>query len=61
MTEDLSKANHAAVKTLLPLRKAKEIDSFWTTNGVILVKKHATSVPIKLTCDDDVNAKLAEV
>ena len=54
MTEDLTSSNHSVVKQLLALKKVDKIDSFWTSNGRILVKKDATSEPTRVSSQDSV-------
>ena len=44
LTEDLTSKNHSVIKSLLELRKAKRINSFWTSNGKILAKVTHRSV-----------------
>ena len=53
LTEDLTSVNHSVVKSLLPLKKNESIDSFWTSNGQIYVKKDSTSDPVKVSSTDD--------
>ena len=45
VTEDLTRANHKTVQTLLKLKRNNKIDSFWTTDGKVLVKPTALSKP----------------
>lgn len=59
LTEDLTSANHAVVKQLLPLKKNAKINSFWTVNGQIYVKKTALSDPVKISYMDSVSSKLS--
>ena len=49
VTEDLTRANHKTVQTLLKLKKNGKIDSFWTTDGKVLVKSTAESKPFTLS------------
>ena len=58
LTEDLTSANHVVVKQLLPLKKNKKIDSFWTMNGQIYVKKEQLSDPVKIRVNDLIDEKL---
>ena len=58
ITEDLTSANHAVVKQLLPLMKNKTIDSFWSINGQIYFKKNSTSDPLKISAMDSIADKL---
>ena len=58
MTEDLTSSNHSVVKQLLALKKVGKIDSFWTSNGRILVKRDATSEPTRVSSQDSVLFKL---
>ena len=46
ITEDLTSYNHSMVKQLLSLKRGNKIDSFWTSDGRVLVKKDAVSDPI---------------
>lgn len=59
LTEDLTSVNHSVVKSLLPMKKNDSIDSFWTSNGQIYVKKDPTSRPVKVSSIDDLNSKLS--
>ena len=59
ITEDLTKLNHAVVQSLLPLKKAKSIDSFWTRDGRIIVKKGSADDPIRISPNDNLNIKLS--
>ena len=59
LTEDLTSVNHSVVKSLLPLKKNDSIDSFWTSNGQIYVKKDSTSAPVKVSSTDDLNSRLS--
>ena len=52
ITEDLTKANHSTVKTLLKLKKNNKIDSFWTIDGKVLVKTSPTSKPLIISSAD---------
>ena len=45
-------------KQLLALKKVGKIDSFWTSNGRILVKRDATSEPTRVSSQDSVLFKL---
>ena len=54
LTEDLTSVNHAVVKQLLPLKKANKINSFWSINGQIYVKKDASSDPVKISAKDSI-------
>jgi len=45
MSKDLTKANHAIVKALIPLRKTKKVNSFWTQNGTVFAKKGSEDDP----------------
>ena len=58
ITEDLTTLNHGVVKSLLELRKSAKINSFWTSNGKILVKKSQEASPISLNIMDDISVKL---
>ena len=49
VTEDLTRANHKSVQTLLKLKKNDKIDNFWTTDGKVLVKSTAESKPFTLS------------
>lgn len=49
VTEDLTRANHKIVHTLLKLKKNGKIDSFWTTDGKVLVKTTAESKPFTIS------------
>lgn len=49
VTEDLTKANHQAVKVLLKLKKMNKINSFWTTDGKILVKSTSDGQPFPVS------------
>ena len=52
ITEDLTKANHSTVKTLLKFKKNDKIDSFWTIDGKVLVKTSPTSKPLTISSAD---------
>ena len=39
MSEDLTAMKHEVIKSLLPLKKDGLIDSFWTRDGRIIMKK----------------------
>lgn len=58
MTEDLTGSNHSVVKELLALKIDSKIDSFWTSNGRIYVKKGTDSEPIRISSRDCVTTKL---
>lgn len=58
ITEDLTAHNHSVIKSLLELKKAKQIDSFWTVNGNVLAKTTHESSPIRLRFTDDIPKKL---
>ena len=57
ITEDLTASNHAVVKQLLPLKKNSAIDSFWTSNGQIYVKKNSVCDPVKVSVTDNIPTK----
>lgn len=57
ITEDLTSHNHSMVKQLLSLKKGKKIDSFWTSDGRMLVKKEAVSDPIYVSPRDSISGK----
>ena len=59
LTEDLTKMNHAVVKSLLPLKKGEKIDSFWTRDGRIIVKKDNNEDPVRISPADNINLKLS--
>ena len=46
------------MKKLLPLKKGDKIDSFWSINGQIYVKKTAMSDPMKISAKDSLADKL---
>ena len=58
MTEDLTSANHAVIKSLLPLKKSNKIDSFWTRDGRIFVKLGARDNPIRIKPQENVETRL---
>ena len=58
MTEDLTSKNHSMVEQLLTMKKGDKIDSFWTSNGRIYVKKEPTSDPIRVSMNDSISVKL---
>ena len=58
VTEDLTNLNHGVVKSLLELRKSRKINSFWTSNGKILVKKTQETSPVVINFMDDIPFKL---
>lgn len=47
-TNVLTTLNHAIIKTLLSLKKANKINSFWTKNGKVLAKETSESKPFSL-------------
>lgn len=49
LTEDQTSINHSVIKSLLPLKKDGKIDSFWTRDGKILVKKDRYGNPVRLS------------
>ena len=55
LTEDLTKMNHAVVKSLLPLKKAEKI---WTRDGRIIVEKDSNEDPVRISPADNINLKL---
>ncbi|MCG8049149.1 MAG: hypothetical protein N0E48_26695 [Candidatus Thiodiazotropha endolucinida] len=61
MTEDLTAVNHSLVKSLLPLKKNGTIDSFWTRDGRVLVKKDRNGDPVRLSPNDSIGFKLGLV
>ena len=58
MTEDPISKNHSMVKQLLNMKKGDKIDSFWTSDGRIYVKKEPTSDPIRVSMNDSISVKL---
>ena len=58
LTEDLTSKNHSVIKSLLKLRKAKRINSFWTSNGKILAKVAPEAALVTLDFTDDISQKL---
>ena len=58
LTEDLTSKNHTVIKSLLELRKAKRINSFWTSNGKILAKVSPEAALVTLDFTDDISQKL---
>ena len=58
ISEDLTRKNHAIVKTLQPLKKDGSINSFWTTNGKVMEKVIEDGKPMRLYHVDDIAAKL---
>ena len=58
MTEDLTSNNHSMVKQLLTMKKENKIDSFWTSDGRVYVKKESTSDPNRVSMNDTISAKL---
>ena len=58
LTEDLTSNNHSVIKSLLELRKARKISSFWTSNGKILAKVTPESSIVSLNITDDIAQKL---
>ncbi|MCN4145106.1 MAG: hypothetical protein LC437_08845, partial [Thiohalomonas sp.] len=49
---------HSIVKSLLALKKANKIDSFWTRDGRIFVKHEKETDPVRIKPSDDVETKL---
>ena len=58
LTEDLTSKNHSVIKSLLELRKARKISSFWTSNGKILAKVTPEGSIVSLNITDDIAQKL---
>lgn len=58
LTEDLTAINHTVVKTLLPMKKDGKIDSFWTRDGRILVKKDKDSAPVRVSPNANIERSL---
>ena len=57
MTEDLTKTNHSIVQKLLQLRKAKQINGFWTQDAKIYLKVSADdNAPVHVNSLSDINA-----
>ena len=57
MTEDLTKTNHSIVQKLLQLRKAKQINGFWTQDAKIYLKVSADDdAPVRVNSLSDINA-----
>ena len=57
MTEDLTKSNHSIVKKLLQLRKAKQINGFWTQDAKIYLKVSAEDdAPVRINSLSDISA-----
>ena len=54
ISEDLTRFNHNLVKSLSGLKKDKKINSYWTMNGRIFVKKDADDDPCKILTHDDI-------
>lgn len=58
ITEDLTAVNHSLVKSLLPMKKEGTIDSFWTRDGKIIVKKSKDSNAVQISPSDNIRLKL---
>ncbi|MEW8246168.1 MAG: hypothetical protein AB2768_09085, partial [Candidatus Thiodiazotropha endolucinida] len=58
LTEDLTAINHSVVKTLLPMKKDGKIDSFWTRDGRIIVKKDKDSNPVRVSPNANIERSL---
>ena len=58
ITEDLTSMNLSVVQTLLPLKRGGKIDSFWTRDGRIIVKKTKSADPIRIGTSDNINFSL---
>ena len=55
---DLTSKNHSVIKSLLELRKARKISSFWTSKWKILAKVTPESSIVSLNSTDDIAQKL---
>ena len=53
--------NHSVIKSLLPLKKDGQINSFWTRDGRILVKKGKDDQPIRVSPSDNIHLRLGLV
>ena len=58
VTEDPTTLNHQVVKSLLELRKSRKINSFLTSNGIILAKETKDTSPIHLNLMDNILFKV---
>ena len=58
ITEDMTSMNHSVFQTLLPLKRGGKIDSFWTRDGRIIVKKTKSADPIRIGPSDNINVSL---
>ena len=61
MTEDLTAMNHEVIKSLLPLKKDGLIDSFWTRDVRIIVKKGKEDDPKRISPSDNIRFVLGLV
>lgn len=61
ITEDLTAVNHSVIKSLLPLKKDGLINSFWTRDGRIIVKKGKDDQPIRVLPSDNIRLRLGLV
>ena len=57
--EDLATVNHSIIKSLLPLKKDGKIDSFWTRDDKIIVKKDKNTDPERISQKGNVQFTLA--
>ena len=56
MTDDLTKNNHAIVKKLLQLRKAKQINGFWSLDAKIYLKVSTEDAPVRVNSLSDISS-----
>ena len=61
IAEDLTSMNHSVINSLLPLKKDGFIDSFWTRDGRIIVKKSKTENPVRIDPADNIKFSLGLV